>query len=321
MAEERIIDDEYGRGVRLRKTKDGYVDVTDELAADAEGVEEADEVSFEFPMMETEEDDEDLVGLSPEEAQALKQQKIEAAERRRAEYAQAVEEGNALLEAGEYEGAEKKFEEALELDELATDASVGYWRAKTQNFQNPDVLLEEYLTTGIESLEYDLGYEAIVVVKKEFREAFEKRYQELEAEERPLAEEVEGKQKARRKILKARMKKNGIKFAIACAPLLIFLACTAIFALKIPTVADNRFIPWTIGFGVASFIAFIVALSVGNTFKNTWAIYSKNEKISSTEAGERLLEIREYKALYADLLTEEVEEETEEELDDIDTEA
>ena len=29
--EERIIDDEYGRGIRLKKTKDGYVDVTDEL--------------------------------------------------------------------------------------------------------------------------------------------------------------------------------------------------------------------------------------------------------------------------------------------------
>ena len=32
--EERMIDDEYGRGVRLKKTKDGYVDVTDEMAAD-----------------------------------------------------------------------------------------------------------------------------------------------------------------------------------------------------------------------------------------------------------------------------------------------
>ena len=30
--EERIIDDEYARGIRLKKTKDGYVDVTDELA-------------------------------------------------------------------------------------------------------------------------------------------------------------------------------------------------------------------------------------------------------------------------------------------------
>ena len=36
MAEERIIDDEYGRGVKLRKTAEGFVDVTDELAPDGE---------------------------------------------------------------------------------------------------------------------------------------------------------------------------------------------------------------------------------------------------------------------------------------------
>ena len=30
--EERIIDDEYARGIRLKKTKDGYIDATDELA-------------------------------------------------------------------------------------------------------------------------------------------------------------------------------------------------------------------------------------------------------------------------------------------------
>ena len=46
--EERIIDDEYGRGVRLKKTKDGYVDVTDELA-DNPDMGEEEEISFEFP--------------------------------------------------------------------------------------------------------------------------------------------------------------------------------------------------------------------------------------------------------------------------------
>ena len=39
--EERIIDDEYGRGIRLKKTEDGYVDVTDELAEGEEGEEVA----------------------------------------------------------------------------------------------------------------------------------------------------------------------------------------------------------------------------------------------------------------------------------------
>ena len=96
--EERIIDDEYGRGIRLKKTKDGYVDATDELAEDkkrqsaeaegdlTEGLEEeleaeeenetdregdeaeaADEVLFEFP----EEDDEELAARSAEDAAAL----------------------------------------------------------------------------------------------------------------------------------------------------------------------------------------------------------------------------------------------------------
>ena len=84
--EERIIDDEYGRGIRMKKTKDGYVDVTDELAPETDEVDTdqemaEDEVAFEFPMMDMEEDDEDLVGLSNEEAEALRQKKAEEAAR------------------------------------------------------------------------------------------------------------------------------------------------------------------------------------------------------------------------------------------------
>ena len=73
--EERMIDDEYGRGIRMKKTKDGYVDVTD-AALDAETEEEiTEEMTFEFPVLE--EDDEDLVGLTPEEALALRKDEIQ----------------------------------------------------------------------------------------------------------------------------------------------------------------------------------------------------------------------------------------------------
>ncbi len=313
MAEERIIDEEYGRGVKLRKTKDGYVDVTDELAEE-ETEEGAEEVSFEFPVME-EEDDEDLVGLSTEEALALKKQKAEAAERRRAEYEQAVEDGNALLEAADFEAAEKKFEAALQLDEIATEASVGYWRAKTENFQKPEVLVDEYLEEGMECMRYDLGFEAVEIIKKAHRKVFESKFKELEKEEPPLAEEVEGKQMARRAVLKERLKKSAITFAAAVVPMLVFIILTVVFGCKIPTVRDNRYIPVTIVFGALSLVAFIVFIFFANKLLNVGRIYRRNERLSSTEDGERLQEIRAYKDLYGELLR--LEEEAEEQAEEV----
>ena len=86
--EERIIDDEFGRGVRLKKTKDGYVDVTDELAEreDGEEYQEADEIAFQFPVLEQDEDDEELATLSPEEAVQLLRRREDEAAARLAEY-------------------------------------------------------------------------------------------------------------------------------------------------------------------------------------------------------------------------------------------
>ena len=140
----------------MRKTQDGYVDVTDELAEGGDDGEEMtyDEVSFEFPDLE--EDDEDLVSLSPEEAMALRKRKAEEAENKRRQYAENCEEGTRLLDSGSFHAAELKFESALKLDEYGKDAIVGYWRAKTADFTNPDVLMAEYVNSGIENLEGDL---------------------------------------------------------------------------------------------------------------------------------------------------------------------
>ncbi len=302
MAEERIIDDEYGRGVKLRKTEDGFVDVTDELAENETQDKEQEEISFAFPMEETEEDDEDLAGLSPEEAAALRKQKAEAAERRKAEYDKAVAEGNALLETGSFHAAELKFEKALQLDDPATLASVGYWRAKTADFTNPDVLIEEYVEPGIESLEYDLGYEAADIIKREYREVFLRRFNELAEQEKPLAERVEGKQQKRREILKDRRKNSVIAFIATAIPLLVCLILTVVFALKITTTPDGRYIPVTAVFGGISLVAFIVFAVFTNKLINTLRIYTANERLTSTEEGEELFQIREYKDLYEALL-------------------
>ncbi len=303
MAEERIIDDEYGRGVRLRKTKEGYVDVTDELASEVE--EEAEEeISFAFPMEDEEEDDEDLVGLSPEEAAALRKQKAEAAERLRAEYEQTVAEGEKLLEQGSFHAAELKFEKALKLDAIATEASVGYWRAKTANFTNPDVLIEEYVEPGIESLEYDLGYEATDIIKREYQSVFQKRYDELKAEEEPLRASVTKKQQARREVLKARKKKHIVAFIVSLVPFLLFAVLAAVFGMKNFSTPDNAYIPVTIVFSALAVVAFFVFAIFANKLLNTRRIFATNERLTSTEEGERLFQITEYKNLYEAFLLE-----------------
>lgn len=306
MAEERIIDEEYGRGIRMKKTKDGYVDVTDELAEDADDTQEtaveemADEVTFEFPDME--EDDEDLVGLSPEEAMALRKKKEEEARQKREEYEKLVAEGEALLAEGSFKAAELTFEKALGLDPIATAASVGYWRAKTEDFKDPDVLIDEYIEAGYENLEFDLGYEAVEIIKAQFAPAFQSRYDELTEEETPLAEEVEEMQERRRSVLKPRLKKAGIAFACGTAALLIAIFCAVMFGMKNFTVNDNRYILPTIIASAVSVVVFIVFGVFTNKFINAGRIYRQNERLSSTEEGERLEEIGEYKELYSHFL-------------------
>ena len=145
--EERIIDEEIGRKIKVKKLQDGEQDVVDELAEGeenetVEGEEGDEELTFEIPDLE--EDDEDLACLSPEEAAALRQKKKEEAEARKAEYQSTVAAGMAFLEEGSYHAAELQFEKALLLDDVATEASVGYWRAKTEDFSNPDALMDEY---------------------------------------------------------------------------------------------------------------------------------------------------------------------------------
>lgn len=304
--EERIVDEEIGRKIKVKKLQDGGRDVVEDLPEEevqepVEGEETTeDEVTFEIPEMD--EDDEEMACLSPEEAAALRKKKMEEAAARRAEYEQKVAEGESLLAEGDFAAAESVFEKALYLDDVATEASVGYWRAKTENFANPDVLIGEYVEPGYENLEYDLGYEAVEIIKKEYGDAFKRRYDALTEEETPLAEEVYAAQERRRAILKPRKKKSGIAFAIAAIPFLAALVLTIVFGLKNFTVRENTFIMPTIIAGAVSVVAFIVFGVFTNRFINACRIYRENERINATEDGARLEEIAEYKDLYSKFL-------------------
>lgn len=303
--EERIIDEEYGRGVRLKKTENGFIDVTDELSERES--EAAEEIVFAFPEEESfaeEGEGDEYAELSPEEVAALKKQKQEAAAKRLAEYQKLCAEGDAYLAEEKFEEAEQAYAKALDFDDEATAASVGYWRAKTANFTDPDVLIDEYVEAGIQTLEYDLGYQATEILKKEYRGVFERRVEELTEEEEPLAEEVFRLQEKRREKIRARMKRSGITMGAVGLPMLICLALTVLFGLKIPSTPENTFVLPTIILGAAFTVLFILFIGAANKFINDCRMHAKNEDLSETEDGARLLEIHEQKDLYLALLDE-----------------
>lgn len=326
--EERIVDDEFGRGIRLKKTKDGYVDVEDELSPETEegDVQTAEEEiavilpdeegskdeEYAMPVVYGEGDDEDLVDLSPEEAERVRREKADALRRRKEAYESACNEGQKLLETGSFHAAEIVYEKALKLDELATEASVGYWCAKTANFTDPDVLAEEYLEGGMEELESDLGVIATEIIKRDYHEQFEKRYQELCEQEAPIWERVERKQSERRVILSKRRTKGFIFFLCSLLPLIGGLIATATVGMKNFSTPDNAYVLPTIICGCIAVAAFLFSLFVTNVFFNACRMYRMNENLASTEDGKAVLDIREYKAVYEGLLlaprTEEFEE-------------
>ena len=295
--EEKIIDEEIGRKIRIKKTLDGEMDVVDELAETTEElVEGEEEYAFELP--EYLEDDEDLVGLSPQEAMELRRKKQAEAEAKRAEYDRLLVEGEALLEEGSYRSAELKFEKALMLDDVATEATVGYWRAKTENFSNPDALMDEYVEEGYDGLEYDLGRKAVEQIRMSYQEQFRRRYDELAKEAAPLRAEVEEAQARRRAVLKPRRARCFIGFLASAVPFIVLLVLTIVFGLKNFTVKDDSYFLPTIIVGSVALVSFIVFGVFTNKFINACRIYRTNERLSSTDEGARLEEVEAYKSLY-----------------------
>ena len=310
--EERIITDEYGRGIKLKKTKDGYIDATDELAQSAEGVEGAEEtaqtegeeeVLFEFPDLE--EDDEELATLTAEEAQALKQKREEERIQRENDYKKAVEEGNALLSQGEYERAEDLFYGVMGTVEESGEAAEGFFRARTKNFTDPDALPEYYKEFGRNSYaEFvsDAGEKTVEKLKEEFRSVFEERLDSLTQEETPLKEEVEGKQAARREVLSARKKTHLAGFIATMVPALVFLIATIVFGAMINTRPDKLYVYVTIGVAAAFVFVLFFFVAAANKFLNTVRFIRSNESLFSTEEGVRLVEIRRKKKFYENLV-------------------
>ena len=133
--EERMIDDEELRKVKLKKTAEGETD-----AVEDDGTEE--EYVFDVP---EEEYDEALVGLTPSQLERALEERKKAEEEARAEFAKLIASGEEALAAGDYVEAETFYAQADRYVFEDERVPVGLWTARTRNFtlKEPFYVLEQ----------------------------------------------------------------------------------------------------------------------------------------------------------------------------------
>ena len=129
--EERILDKEEGRGIRIKRTLDGETDAV-------EGTED-DEVAFEFP----EEYDESLAGMSQAQVDEELRRREKAREEALETFHSLLSEGNALLGEEKFEEAEEKFAQATVYDADSEEAALGLFAAATKNFTDTERLYSD----------------------------------------------------------------------------------------------------------------------------------------------------------------------------------
>lgn len=283
--EERIIDDP--RKIRIEKTAAGGVkDATDELAPETAAEEE--DVLLDLPEELDENLDEDLIGLSPSQLKAELERRERAAEEAVRERDKLLAEGERALQAKNYAAAEPYFVQAAVYDPACARAGEGIWISRTQNFTDLEALLEPQ--NAAELSEADEGTRAFV--KGHAGERLEAERVACLAEAGPLEASFTAKQTARRGKLNDNRSYYLIRFLIVFGVTVLLLAAAAVSAAFI--VRSRGLLPviLTAAFGGAALLVAIVLAVYARKLVVASRYCRENERLSSTEEGMRLEELR-----------------------------
>lgn len=283
--EERLIEKDDERLIRLKKKGD-EVDAEDALAE--EGEESEEEVLVTLP--EDDEDyDEDLVGLTPTELKREQARRQKAKEEAKAECDKLVEEAELSLASDDFEKAESLFAQAACYGFTDEKITEGLWTARTKNFTE---------TTPFYDIDNAEEFSAADDASKKFvRERVEKTLladkQALEKEEEELAPVVLEKQEERRQAFADNRKYYALRLLIFLGIFVAFIIAAAVSANYIVRTLSNLPVILTAVFGGLALISFVVDLIFFLKFTGANKLCRINEKLSSTEEGKRLEELRE----------------------------
>lgn len=284
--EERIIDDEEGRKIRLIRLQNGETDAVEDTAdaetAEAENGETVEEFVVDYP--DSDEYDEDLVGLTPSQLQEELERREKAMREAREQSEKFTAEADEKLAAGDFGGAEELYEQAVMFDVENEPAGRGLWLARTKNFTDDGAFYKE---SNAEQLAGSPeAVKAFVLERTE--ERLRAAREEFRTEAAPLRETVEKKQEERREPFLANRKYYLIRLYVCAAAIAVFLIALIVSSRFIVRTVSPAPVVLTAVFGALAFLFLIALAMLSRKYIVADRLCRLNEKLSSTEEGARL---------------------------------
>lgn len=289
--EERMLDDENARKIKLKRVQDGIDAVEDDgteieasLELDDSLVETNEETLFDIPELTKDEEDADL--LSPEAFAELERRKAE--DERVAQHIGnlLIEEGEAFLKRGKFEEAEEKFRAARKQFPKNFAAALGLLRALTEDF-----------TLVRDVAECRLVYDEMEACgtkseREGIKEAFGARVREtiaqIEEERIELEREVETRREQRREAFEKDFAKKRLRTIVMAAITLALFLTTGILCGKVFEVIGNAYLIATIAVGAVTLVFLVITLVFLVQTFNADRLMCANERNSATANGRRL---------------------------------
>ena len=285
--EERLVDKEDERLIRIKKKAEG-TDAEDALAEEGEEIEEEVLVSLPEEDAEDEEYDEDLVGLTATELKRELQRRKKLEDEARIEYDKLVASAEEELQRGDCDKAATLLEQAACYPFADEKLGERLWTARTKNFTD---------TAPFYQMKYAEEFSAESdqtkrLVREQAGAALRKERAELEKEEAELAPQVLEKQATRRQAFAQNRKYYCLRLIVFAGLMVLFAIAAGISAAYIVRTLSNLPIIFTGIFGGLTLISFIVALVFFMKYSGANKLCRLNDKLSSTQEGARLVELR-----------------------------
>ncbi len=288
--EERLIDKDESRKIKIKHTAEGE-DVVDALAPDGEeGAIEEEEADYIVELPEEDEQyDEDLVGLTPSQLQARMEAKKRAEERARAEYEKLMGEANAALGKNDLAAAEPLFAQASLYECDDGTAKRGLWHCRTQGYQDIEVFTDPDAAHEFYWAEEEVRAEVLGKLEGRIRERRDALLEEI----KPLRTSYEREQAVRAEAFGANRRYYLLRTLIVLAVVIALAVGAAVSATYILKRGDSLPLILTIVFAALAVITLVVFLIYLLKTVNAARMCRANEKLSSTDAGMRLAELDE----------------------------